>query len=208
MISVEDVPSFFEAAEIFLEGTIAAVLVVVWLLVVALHLARTYMLANLQKFTLRLGADLWWMVYLALRDGLVLLAFVLSFMFFLPDVVGMLPLPLTGSLAAACAFGVLVLKLVTDGDADERAFVWQTWLLGLGSVLYIVPFVFGVESGALPGPAGDVAAFLVTTTNPSWAIPLTYVSIAIVGVLGAIAVAYNLRESASPVSRASTQGET
>ncbi len=115
MISVEDVPSFFEAAEIFLEGTIAGVLVVVWLLVVALHLARTYMLANLQKFTLRLGADLWWIIYLALRDGLVLLAFVLSFMFFLPDVVGMLPLPLTGSLAAACAFGVLVLKLVTDG---------------------------------------------------------------------------------------------
>ena len=207
MISIEDIPSFFEAAEIFLEGTIAAVLVVVWLLVVALHLARPYMLANLQKFTLRLGADLWWIIYLAFRDGLVVLAFVLSFMFFLPDVVGMLPLPLTGSLAAACAFAALVLKLVTGGDADLRAFIWQTWLLGLGAVLYIVPFVFGVEAGALPGPAGEVAAFLVTTTNPSWAIPLTYVSMAIVGALGAIAVVYNLRESGLPVSRASAQAD-
>ncbi len=207
MISVADIPSFFEAAEIFLEGTIAAVLVLLWLLVVALHLARSYMLANLQKFTLRLGADLWWIVYLALRDGLVVLAFVLSFMFFLPDVVGMLPLPLTGSLAAACAFAVLVLKLVTGGDADARAFVWQTWLLGLGALLYIVPFAFGVESGTLSGPAGDVAAFLVTTTNPTWAIPLTYVSMAIVGLLGAVAVAYNLRESAVPVSRASAPAD-
>lgn len=61
-------------------------------------------------------------MYLALRDGLVVMAFVLSMMFFLPDVVGMLPLPITGSLAAACAFAVLLLKLVTRGDADERAF--------------------------------------------------------------------------------------
>jgi hypothetical protein len=173
-------------------------LVVVWLLVVALHLARPYMLANLQKFTLRLGADLWWLVYLALRDGLVVMAFVFSFMFFLPDVVGMLPLPITGSLAAACAFAVLVLKLVTRGDADDRAFMAQTYLLGLGAALYIVPFVFGVEAGGLPGAAGAVAAFLVTTTNPAWAIPLTYLSMAIVGALGAIAVVHNLREAAPP----------
>lgn len=198
MISVEDIPSFFEAAEIFLEGTIAAVLVIVWLLVVALHLARPYMLANLQKFTLRLGADLWWLVYLALRDGLVVAAFVLSFMFFLPDVVGMLPLPITGSLAAACAFAVLVLKLVTRGDADERGFMAQTGLLGLGAALYIVPFMFGVGSSGLPGVAGSLGSFLVTTTNPGWAIPLTYLSMAIVGALGAVAVIYNLRESALP----------
>ncbi len=204
MISVADVPSFFEAAEIFLEGTIAAVLVVLWLLVVALHLARPYMLANLRKFTLRLGADLWWLIYLALRDGLVVAVFVLSFMFFLPDVVGMLPLPLTGSLAAAAAFAVLVLKLVTPGDDDARAFMWQTYLLGLGAALYVVPFVFGVEAGNLAGPAGDAAAFLVTTTNPAWAIPLTYLSMAIVGGLGAVAVIYNLRESAAPARGSAT----
>ncbi len=198
MISVEDIPGFFEAAEVFLEGTTAAALVVVWLLVVALHLARGYMLANLGKFTLRLGADLWWLIYLALRDGLVVVVFVLSFMFFLPDVSGMLPLPLTGSLAAAIAFAVLVLKLVTRGDADERSFLWQTYLLGLGAGLYVVPYVLGVEAGSLPGPIGDLATFLVTTTNRAWAIPLTYLAMAIVGILGAIAVAYNLREASPP----------
>ncbi len=198
MISIEDIPDFFEAAEMFLEGTLAAILVVLWLLAVALHVARPYMLANLQKFTLRLGADLWWLVYLALRDGLVVMTFVLSLMFFLPDVVLMLPLPLTGSLAASCAFATLVLKLVTEGDADERIFLWQTYLLGLGAALYIVPFVVGVEAGGFAGAFGDVGAFLVTTTNTSWAIPLTYLSMAIVGVLGAVAVAYNLRVAVPP----------
>lgn len=201
MISVEDIPEFFEAAEIFLEGTLAAVLVVVWLLAVALHVARPYMLANLQKFTLRLGADLWWLVYLALRDGLVVMAFVFSLMFFLPDVVLMLSLPITGSLAACCAFGTLILKLVTAGDADERHFRWQTYLLGLGATLYIVPFVIGVEAGGLSGPLGDLGAFMVSTTNPAWAIPLTYLSMAIVGVLGAVAVAYNLRETTAAEGR-------
>lgn len=198
MISIENIPDFFEAAEMFLEGTLAAVLVVLWLLAVALHVARPYMLANLQKFTLRLGTDLWWLVYLALRDALVVMTFVLSLMFFLPDVVLMLPLPITGSLAASCAFATLVLKLVTEGDADERHFLWQTYLLGLGATLYIVPFVLGVEAGGLSGAFGDVAAFLVTTTNAGWAIPLTYLSMAIVGVLGAVAVAYNLRVAAPP----------
>lgn len=198
MISIEDIPAFFSAAEVFLEGTIAAALVVIWLLVVALHMARGYMLATLAKFTLRLGADLWWLIYLALRDGLVVVAFVLSFMFFLFDVVTMVPLPLTGSLAASAAFGVLVLKLTTAGDADERHFLWQTYLLAIGATLYIVPFVLGVEAGQLAGPFDGLGSFMVTSRNTAWAIPITFLSMAIVGVLGVVAVVYNLRAPATP----------
>jgi hypothetical protein len=194
MIGIKDIPSFFAAAEVFLEGTIAAALVLIWLLIVALHLARGYMLTTLQKFTLRLGADLWWLIYLALRDGLVAVAFILSFMFFFFDVITMVSLPLTGSLAAAVAFAVLVIKLTTRGDADERWFVVQTYLVGLGAVLYIVPFVLGVEAGTLPGPLAGVADFLVTDRNPGWAIPLSILSMAIVGALGIVALVYNLRD--------------
>jgi len=196
MIEITDIPSFFAAAEVFLEGTIAAALVLVWLLIVALHLARGYMLTTLAKFTLRLGADLWWLIYLALRDGLVVVAFVLSMMFFYLDVVTMVPLPITGSLAASLAFAVLVLKLTSRGDADERRFLWQTYLLGLGATLYIVPFVLGVEAGSLPGPLAGIAEFLVTSRNPAWAVPLTLLSMAIVGAMGVVAVVYTLRQTA------------
>lgn len=194
MIGIDDIPSFFAAAEVFLEGTIAAALVLIWLLIVALHLARGYMLLTLKKFTLRLGADLWWLIYLALRDGLVVVAFILSFMFFFFDVITMVGLPLTGSLAAAVAFAVLVIKLTTRGDADERWFTAQTYLLGLGAVLYIVPFVLGVEAGTMPAPLAAVANFLVTDRNPEWAIPISILSMAIVGALGIVALVYNLRD--------------
>jgi len=194
MIGIEDIPSFFAAAEVFLEGTIAAALVLIWLLIVALHLARGYMLTNLKKFTLRLGADLWWLIYLALRDGLVVIAFILSFMFFFFDVMTMVALPITGSLAAAVAFAVLVIKLTTRGDADERWFLVQTVLVGLGAVLYIVPFVLGVEAGTMPPPLATLADFLVTSENPRWAIVFSILSMAIVGALGIAALVYNLRD--------------
>jgi len=65
----------FGAAEAFVEGTIAAALVALWLLAVALHLARPYMLALTRKFTLRLGADLWWTIYVGMRDIFLLQVF-------------------------------------------------------------------------------------------------------------------------------------
>ena len=54
--------------EQFLEGTLAAVLPIVWLAILGLHLGRPYILDMIDRFTLRLGADLLWLVYVALRD--------------------------------------------------------------------------------------------------------------------------------------------
>ena len=100
----DQVPGFFDFGEGFIEGTIGAALVALWMLALALFLARPYMAANTHKFTLRLGADLWWMIYVALRDILLLQVFLGSFIFFYPDVVSGKELPITGGLAAVCAF--------------------------------------------------------------------------------------------------------
>ena len=133
-----------------------------WLLVVALHLARPYMIQNLRKFSLRLGADLWWIVYVALRDLLLVQVFLGSFIFFYPDVVAGKDLPITGGLAAVCAFAVMLIKLMTRGDADLRWFRIQTFLLGLGATLYIVP----VHAGR-PGHRDRVATSRTSSRRPS-----------------------------------------
>src|SRR5437868_14248748 len=88
-------------AEQFLEGTLAAVLPIIWLALLGLHLGRPYILDMIDRFTLRLGADLLWLIYIALRDLLIVTGVVMSFMFFFPDVVITDQLPLTGALAAA-----------------------------------------------------------------------------------------------------------
>jgi len=157
-----------DGGEQFLEGTLAAALPVVWLALLGLHLGRPYILDMIDRFTLRLGADLLWLVYVAL--------------------------PLTGGLAAAVLFGVLLIKLMGDPDHDPRAFTVVTWLLGLGALLYFIPYIFGVQAtNVLTDNFQAVSNFLVTSTNPNWAVALAYVSVAALAIMGAVAVGYTLR---------------
>ena len=108
--------------EQFLEGTLAAVLPIIWLVILGLHLGRPYILDMIDRFTLRLGADLLWLIYVALRDLLIVSGVVMSFMFFFPDVVVTDALPLTGGWRRRTLFAVLLVKLMGDPDHDARAY--------------------------------------------------------------------------------------
>ena len=81
--------------EQLIEGTLAAMLPVIWLLLLGLHLGRPYVLDMIERFTLRLGADLLWLIYVGLRDFLIISGVVMSFMFLFPDVVLADQLPIT-----------------------------------------------------------------------------------------------------------------
>jgi len=195
-MNTEQVSGFFDAGESFVEGTIAAALVVLWLLSVAMHLGRPYMVRNTGKFSLRLGADLWWIVYVALRDLILLQVLLGSFIFFYPDVVTGQDLPITGGLAAVCAFGALLIKLTTKGDADVDGYRWQVVLIGLGATLYLVPYFLGTQMTELTGQRVDVIMpLLVSSKNPDLALPLCFLSAALAGICGVIAVVYNLRQT-------------
>jgi hypothetical protein len=202
-VTPDQVSGFFDAGEGFVEGTIAAALVILWILSVALHIARPYMVRTTGKFTLRLGADLWWIVYVALRDLLLLQVFLGSIIYLYPDVISGQDLPITGGLAAACAFAALLLKLMTKGDADLRSMRLQVLLVGLGAALYITPYLLGTQMTMLHGNlSGQAADFLVSSRNPDLALPLCYLSAALIGVMGVAAAVYNWRLSSSRRSRA------
>jgi hypothetical protein len=179
--------------EQFLEGTLAAILPVIWLALLALHLGRPYVLEMIERFTLRLGADLLWLIYVGLRDFLIISGVVMSFMFLFPDVVTADNLPLTGGLAAACLFAVLLVKLMGDPDHNLREFRIVTGLLALGALFYFVPYVFGVQFNAVaPGQFTTISNWLVTSTNPNWAVGLAYVTTALFAIMGAIAAGCTL----------------
>jgi hypothetical protein len=194
--------AFIQGGEQFLEGTMAAALPLLWMLVVALHLARPYMVRTTQKFSLRLGADIWWVLYVGLRDIMIALTAILGFMFLFPDVIVSNSLPIGGSLATAALFGALLVKLVADADNDPRAFKLVSTLVGVGSALFLVPTVLGVQLTAVHwGPAWTaVAKALVTNTDPGLAVGLCWVSVAAIALMGLVAVAYNLRGPADASS--------
>ncbi|HLH63243.1 MAG TPA: hypothetical protein VKV20_16295 [Ktedonobacteraceae bacterium] len=179
--------------EQFLEGTLAAVLPIIWLAILGLHLGRPYILDMIDRFTLRLGADLLWLIYIGLRDFLIVSGLVMSFMFFFPDVVVTDQLPLTGGLAACCLFGVLLVKLMGDPDHNLRDFQLVTGLLGLGAIFYFVPYLLGVQANAIAaGQLANISNFLVTSSNPNWAVGIGYVSIVLLAIMGAVAAGYTL----------------
>ncbi len=201
----DQVGGLFDAGESFIEGTIAAVLVVLWVVVVSLFIARPYMVANLNKFTLRLGADLWWIIYVAIRDLLLVNLFLGSFIFFYPDVVSGKDLPITGGLAAACAFAVMLIKLI-KGDHEVNWFRAQVVLLGLGATLYILPYLLGVQVTTIgTDQSNQLASVLVSSQNVDVALGLCYLSAALVGIMALVAVVYNFRQASKGPSKEQTR---
>ncbi len=185
--------------EQFLEGTLAAVLPVIWIALIGLHLGRGYILDMIDKFTLRLGADLLWLIYIAVRDFLVISGVIMSFMFFFPDVVITDNLPITGGLAAVCLFGVLLIKLMGDADSNPNLYRLVTLLLGLGAAFYFIPYVLGVQANNIAaGSAGTLANDLVTSTNQVTAVAMSYISVAFLAVMGAAAAIYAMRTGGQP----------
>ncbi|GAC1567166.1 MAG: hypothetical protein NVS3B14_12360 [Ktedonobacteraceae bacterium] len=187
------VSGFDAGAERFLEGTLAAVLPVIWLALLGLHLGRPYILDMIDRFTLRLGADLLWLVYIALRDILIISGVVMSFMFLFPDVVSTDQLPLTGGFAAVLLGAVLLIKLMGDPDHNLRDFRLVTWLLGVGALFYFVPYLFGVMfNGVASGQLLNISNFLVSNTNTTWAVTIGYITTALFAIMGAVAAGYTL----------------
>src|SRR5256885_14093636 len=92
-------------------STIVAFLPVLWTMALIMHLGRPYVLRTLRRCGLRLGADIWWMSYLLIRDAVLLITFAVSWIFFLPNIVVNSALPITGPLAALLLLLALAVQL-------------------------------------------------------------------------------------------------
>ncbi|HYM14948.1 MAG TPA: hypothetical protein VEZ14_05275 [Dehalococcoidia bacterium] len=185
------------SGESIIEGTVVAMLPMLWFALIAIHLARPYILRVVTKFSLRLGADLWWLVYASARDILLVVIFVMSIQFFFVDPFIANPFPMTGGLAAVCALGALVIKLIWDADDDPLAFYAVSVLIAAGSVLYLVPTLLGVQATDF-GNVSTFSKLFISSDHPVFAAALTYANMALAGALGMVAVVYVVFFHASP----------
>lgn len=163
-------------------ATIVAFLPVLWTMTLMFHLGRPYVLRTLRRCGLRLGADIWWMSYLIIRDALLLITFALSFIFFNPSLVTSMDFPITGPLAALCLLLVLGVKLSRRVDDDVNAFRLATVFLVLGATLYYGPLVFAVESADQDYMAGFAQAF-TSSSNPDVALWIMWIALAGVAIV-------------------------
>ena len=165
-------------------ATIVAFLPALWTMTLFLHLGRPYVLRTLRRCGLRLGADIWWMSYLLMRDAVILITFALSWIFFQPNIVANAALPITGPIAALCLLLALAVKLSRRVDDDVAAYRLATAFLVLGATLYYGPLVFAVEAASQSYLSGFAQAF---TSNSNVGVALGIMWVSLVGV-GLVAI--------------------
>jgi hypothetical protein len=198
--------------ETWMVFSISAVLPILWAFAMTVHFARPYVIRFLGTLTLRFGADVWWLSYVLIRDGLLLLTLALSAIFLMPNLYIGLGLPLTAPLSTVVLFWALVIKLTRDADDDPAVFRWVSVLLVIASVLYILPQIYGLESAdqvdALKGVGLDWTPGALSAANPdegtinglAW--PIIILSLALFGATGAYLFGRFLMRLGRPASAA------
>src|SRR5215467_15866940 len=166
-----------QGGSLWLIATIVAFLPVLWTMTLMLHLGRPYVLRTLRRCGLRLGADVWWMSYLLIRDAALLLTFALSWIFFGPNLVVNAAFPITGPLAALCLLLALAVKLSRRVDDDVAAYRLATAFLVLGATLYYFPQVFAVEAASQEHLQWFITN-LTSNTNVTPALWIMWISLA------------------------------
>jgi hypothetical protein len=166
-------------------STIAAFMPSLWAMTIIFHLARPYVLRTVTKLSLRFGADIWWLGYVLVRDGVILLTLALSLIFLFPNLMTRIALPLTAPLAALLLFASLYVKLLYDADDELPAYRVATALLAAGGALYVLPQIFAIESTS-QGWLSGVSSALTSSSNTAWVGPIVFVAAVGFGVIGSL----------------------
>ena len=185
--------------EIWSVQTLCDIGILLSILSFLLHIGRAYFERILGRFTLRVAADIWWVVYIALRDGTLLIAALFGFwhlnLDIMADIKVGLPFVPLGTVALA---GALLVKVFRNAEDVNRSLRLSTWLVTLGAVLNTIGYVFVMEG---PGEeyAASRSAFWQTVQswksneNPQLATLTFYVTFSLLAVMAAFAVAKAVR---------------
>jgi len=199
--------SFVQGGSQWLISTIVAFLPVLWTMALMFHLGRPYVLRTLRRIGLRLGADVWWMSYLLIRDALLLITFALGWIFFAPNLIVNQALPITAPIAELCLLLALAVKLSRRVDDDVNAYRLSTVFLVLGATLYYGPLVFAVEAASQTYLAGFGAAF-TSNSNPTAALWIMWLSLLGVALVTGWLVVQAMRSASRSMARRLAQRET
>lgn len=165
-----DQTGLVSGGSIWLETTLAVALVFITAMAFSLQIARGYFLRTLEKFTLRLGADIWWLAYVLIRDALIFMSFIVGLLVFFPGTFQDYDMAVPFMPASVVLFGTALLtKLYFDADENRNAFRAVTVLVFAGTALWIFGTIFVTETpialATLPSGISTGSGFWATVYN-------------------------------------------
>ncbi|HHT9114739.1 MAG: hypothetical protein HZA47_03415 [Planctomycetes bacterium] len=158
--------SNFKSLEIWTAQTICDVGILLSIISFLLHIGRPYFDRIISHFTLRVAADLWWIVYIILRDGTLFVSVLFGFLNLnldlMADVKIGLPFVPLGTVALAAALSI---KIFRNTEDINKSFRISTYLVMLGAFLNTIGYVLVMEA---PGDEYAIAKTTFWETMRSW----------------------------------------
>jgi len=184
-----------KALEVWTLQNLADITIVLTILAFLIHIGRPYALRILNRFTLRVAADIWWLTYVISRDGSILLSVVFGLMFINLDIMQDIKIAVPFFPFAVLLMAiVLLIKLATDVDNNPRMFRVVTFLLGLAALLNFVGFTLVMEAASpvwmkqLNQPFWASLRALRSNLNPHLSMVSFYITFPALLVVGFIAL--------------------
>ena len=183
-----------KALEIWTAQTLCDVGILLSIVSFLLHIGRPYFERILGRFTLRVGADMWWLVYIMLRDGTLFLAFLFGFftlnLDLMADIKVGLPFVPFGTVALAAALAV---KLFRNTEDINKSFRLSTYVVTFGAFMNAVGYVIVMQGPGVTYPAAK-AAFWQTmyacrsNLNPGLATITFYLTFTMLVVMASVVI--------------------
>ena len=201
---------YVTALATYSETTIANTIILIMLLALSVQVARKYFLRVLRKFTLRLAADIWWLLFVLIRDASIFLVVLMGFMLFWPGTYQDYAIAVPFQPIAIDFFAMaLVLMLLKDTDEDRFYNGLLTLFVVIGTSLYAIGTIFVTESAVqlavLPPTVSNAASNLWgffnlnfnSMNNPALSIYTFYVGMGVLALCGLIVIVYSFMDGAS-----------
>ena len=136
-----------KSLEIWTAQTLCNVGILFSILSFLLHIGRPYFEKHMRRFTLRVASDLWWVLYVVLRDGSLLVAVLIGFLHLNMDLMADIKIGLPFVPLATVAMAAALLAKVLGSRSDSNAaFRRSLALVSAGALLNTIGFAVVMEA--------------------------------------------------------------
>ncbi len=146
MVPPEAAQSTGKALEVWTAQTVCDLGILLSIVSFLLHIGRPYFDRILSRFSLRVAADIWWIVYIVLRDGTLFFALLFGLshlnLDIMSDIKVGLPFVPFGTVSLA---GALLFKVFRNTEDINTSFRRATYLVSLGAFLNTIGYVLVME---------------------------------------------------------------
>lgn len=184
----------YKALEIWAAQTLLDLGILFSIISALLHIGRPYFERILCRMTLRVAADMWWLIYIILKDGLLL--FSVLFIFFninldlMADIKVGLPFVPFGMVVLVI---VLIVKVFRNTEDSNKSAKINNYIISFGALLNMLGYVLvmeapGDEYAASKEPFWMFMKSLRSNLNPSLSTVVFYITFALLIITMAVAL--------------------